>query len=137
MLRFGGRKEGSMVSYSNEVSVRMMNCTGVRRCLENSWALKNAGDRDLRLPFTMKLQHNLIIETLISLYDKKRGNTAFEEEITMLEQLLKTGGFFKTAREVGKGKGLCKTGGREKEREAIKVHLENALRFLKKEIEGI
>ena len=84
----------------------------------------------------MKLQHSLIIETLISLYDKKRSDMTFEEEIVGLENILKTGGFFKTAREVGKGKTLCRAGGREKERENIKAHLENALRFLKKESEG-
>lgn len=85
----------------------------------------------------MQLQYELIIETLISLYDKTRDDAVFGEEILSLERILKTGGFFKAAREVGKGKTLCKTGGREKERDAIKTHLENALLALKKESEGL
>jgi hypothetical protein len=85
----------------------------------------------------MKIYHDLIIEALISLYDKKAKDVEFEEELTDLVDSLKTAKYIKTSHEIKKCIDLLSYLGREKSKEPVKKVLENALGLLNKEAEGI
>lgn len=119
------------------VCVRRMKLTGVSRSFEKSWSPQGLTGRDRRSPLTMKKYRDIIVESLISLYDKKVSDEDFLNELQEIVADLKTAKYIKTSKEVSKACDVVELLGRESEKETIKVMLENALRMLGKEAEGM
>ena len=126
-----------MGTFYQSLCIGRANWTGVQHCFENSWSPKGLTGRDRHSPLSMKKYRDMIVEALISLYDKKVSDEEFLSELQDLVVELKSAKFSKTSRDVDKACDIVELLGRESEKDTLKAILESALRMLLKEAEGM